>query len=346
MRTALITGGAGFFGSLLKKHLLDAGVTCVSIDLQKDDVSHPNLTAIQGDIRNRALLDDVCSCHTFDAVFHCAAILAHAVQDKKFLWSCNVDGTRILAEAAQHWKIPRIIFLSSNCLWGKDFGRLVREEDVPAPVEIYGRSKWEAEKILRGFEKDFHIVTLRCPTIIDQGRLGLLAILFEFIEEGCKVWVVGKGANRYQFIYGLDLIDACIKAAAYEGSATFNIGSDNVHSMREVFASVAARAGTGARVRSLPTGFAILCMRIAYRLGLSPLGPYQYKMIASNFIFDTTKIKAALHWQPTLTNEEMLWEGYRYYLAHHKEVRKNAATLSAHRQPAKMGIIRLLKWIS
>ena len=112
MRTALITGGAGFFGSLLKKHLLDAGVICVSIDLQKDDTLHPNLTAIQGDIRDPALLHSICRDHPFDVVFHCAAILAHAVQDKKFLWSCNVDGTRRVAQAMKEWKIPRIIHQS------------------------------------------------------------------------------------------------------------------------------------------------------------------------------------------------------------------------------------------
>jgi dTDP-D-glucose 4,6-dehydratase len=86
-------------------------------------------------------------------------------------------------------------------------------------------------------------------------------------------------------------------------------------------------------------------MRLAYRLGLSPLGPYQNRMITSRFVFDTSKIERELGWRPTLTNEEILWRAYRYYDEHHDEIhaRRN---VSAHRQAAKMGVIRLLRWMS
>jgi hypothetical protein len=86
-------------------------------------------------------------------------------------------------------------------------------------------------------------------------------------------------------------------------------------------------------------------MKVAYALGLSPLGPYQYKMIAEDFVFDTTKIKAKLHWQPTATNADMLWKAYEYYHSNRAELAKRT-DVSAHKQPAKMGIIRLLKWLS
>ncbi|MFH1444057.1 MAG: hypothetical protein ABIG34_01555 [Candidatus Peregrinibacteria bacterium] len=52
-----------------------------------------------------------------------------------------------------------------------------------------------------------------------------------------------------------------------------------------------------------------------------------------------------LSWQPTLRNEEMLWKAYEYF-AQHREELHNRQNASAHRQPAKMGIIRLLKWLS
>ncbi len=86
-------------------------------------------------------------------------------------------------------------------------------------------------------------------------------------------------------------------------------------------------------------------MKIAYFLKLSPLGPYQYKMIAEDFVFDTAKIKEKLNWNPTLTNEEMLFRSYQYYHDHLSEI-KSRTNVSAHKQVAKMGIIRILKWIS
>jgi UDP-glucose 4-epimerase len=345
MNEVLITGGAGFFGELLKNRLLADGARCVSIDLQPDPTSHPNLQAVQGDIRDSRTMEEIFSRHKFDAVFHCAAILAHSVKDKKFLWSCNVDGTRSVAEFAKRHKVPNLVFTSSNCLWGEAFGRPVTEDDPPRPIEVYGKSKWEGEKIVAQYTGDFNVVTIRCPTIMDCGRLGLLAILFEFIDEGRKVWVVGGGRNVYQFIYAQDLIDACLRAASYARSDVFNIGSDNVKSFKEVYEHVIRRAGTGARVATLPRDLTLAAMKLAYWLRLSPLGPYQYKMIAEDFIFDTSRIKERLHWHPTLTNEEMLYKAYEYYHQHLAEIRARK-DVSAHKQPAKMGIIRLLKWIS
>lgn len=341
----LITGGAGFFGSLLTRRLLNEGHSCVVIDLQDMDFAHERLVAVKGDIRDRKGLDRLFETHRFETVFHCAAILAHAVKNKSFLWESNVDGTRNVAGAAAEYGAKSIVFISSNCLWAENMGRPVREEDTPAPVEIYGQSKWEGEKILRAYSGRINTISIRCPTIIDEGRLGLLAILFEFIGEGRKVWVVGGGHNRYQFIYAQDLASACIAAAEYPGSETFNIGSDGVTSLRDVYGHVIQKAGTGARVASLPKGPALLGMRIAHWLGLSPLGPYQYRMIAEDFVFDTAKIKQTLQWRPTLSNAEMLWLAYKYFQDNRKSIAARRG-VSAHRQAAKMGVIRLLKWAS
>lgn len=344
-RKVLITGGSGFFGSALKRLMLDNDFACVSIDLVEDNYEHPNLTSVRGDIRDRTQLDQLFAAHCFDAVFHIAAILAHAVKDKRFLWESNVDGTRNIAELACAYRVPKIVFTSSNCLWGESFDRPVTEEDPPRPVEIYGHSKWEGEKILQSVSDHLDVVVLRCPTIVDAGRLGLLAILFEFIDEGRKVWVVGGGDNRYQFIYAPDLAEACIKALNYQGSRVFNIGSDDVKTFREVYEYVIQQAGSTARVASLPRGLTLSLMKLAYALKVSPLGPYQYKMIAENFVFDTSRIKNDLSWKPTATNEQMLYKAYRYYHDNLAEIRGREG-VSAHRQGAKMGIIRLLKWVS
>lgn len=186
---------------------------------------------------------------------------------------------------------------------------------------------------------------IRAPTIVDEGRLGLLAILFEFIDEGRKVWVVGGGENRYQFIYAQDLVNACIAAADLGQSDLFNIGSDNVTTFRETYQYVIDRAGASARIASLPKAPTLAAMRLAHALGVSPLGPYQYRMIAEDFEFDTSRIKARLGWRPTLSNSEMLWRAYGYYQRNRRAIaaRKD---VSAHRQAARMGVIRLLKWVS
>lgn len=354
MKNVLVTGGSGFFGGVLKRRLLREGHRVVNIDLVPDEDNHPALTSIVGDLRDKALLERVFLQHAFDAVFHSAAQLAHGTTlDKHLLWTSNVDATKLLADSARKAGVRPFVFLSSNCLWASNVGHPVNElRDVPAPVEIYGKSKLEGERILGGFAGDLDVVIIRCPTIMDSGRLGLLAILFEFIDDGKTVWVVGEGSNRYQFIYADDLASACILAASYGKSDLFHIGSDNVRTMREVYEAViedaAREPGSRAsysRVRSLPKGPTIAAMQLAHHLHLSPLGPYHYKMIAESFLFDTAHIKQSLGWRPTLTNEEMLLRAYRYYSRNRAEIhdRNNA---SAHRKPASMGVIRVLKWLS
>ena len=66
MTTVLITGGAGFFGDLLKKSLLDKRFNCVSIDLVPDDTSHQNLARYQGNVLDSRFLDRVFIFHYLD----------------------------------------------------------------------------------------------------------------------------------------------------------------------------------------------------------------------------------------------------------------------------------------
>jgi nucleoside-diphosphate-sugar epimerase len=224
-------------------------------------------------------------------------------------------------------------------------GRPVREDDPPAPAEVYGESKLAGERLLEQFRDGLDVVVIRCPTIIDSGRLGLLAILYEFIRENKTVWMVGSGSTRYQFIYAGDLAQACIQSLDYRGSATFNIGSDNVPTMRECYEAVIKEAGSQSRVRSLPKKPTLAMMRLAHLLRVSPLGPYHYRMIAEDFIFDTSRIKASLNWRPTVTNSEMLAKAYRYYAENRDEILART-NVSAHSRASDMGILRLLKWMS
>lgn len=345
MKKVLITGGSGFFGDVLKERLLAEGIQCVNVDLVDDPRTHPNLVSIKGDIRDIGLMGRLFSEYRFDAVFHCAALLAHSVKDEKELWSCNVEGTRNIARLACKYGVPKVVYISSNCLWAESFKAPVTEEETPRPVEIYGRSKLESEKILLDRSNCFDAVIFRSPTIVSAGRLGLLAILFEFVEEGRIVWMVGDGSNRYQFIYACDLADACVKALDYGGSGVFNIGSENVKTVKEVYGSLIKYAGTGARTASLPKRPGLLLLKAAHRLGVSPLGRYHYMMICSDFIFDTAKVRRELGWRPTKMNEEMLCEAYGYYRNNREEIMERR-DVSAHRTPAKQGIIRLLKAVS
>ncbi|OYX65231.1 MAG: NAD-dependent epimerase [Sphingomonadales bacterium 32-64-17] len=345
MASYLVTGGSGFLGTLLVGRLLADGHTVTSLDLLPTSLANPRLDAVVGDIRDRACLDAIFARGVPDAVFHCAALLAHGSIPDSELDSHNVLGTQVLAEACADAGVGKIVYTSSNCLWGHGFDAPVSEDIAPEPCEHYGMTKWEGEKILACLGNRIESVSIRCPTIIDEGRLGLLAILFEFIADGNRIPLVGDGSNRYQFIYAADLIEAMLRAAHCEGSHVFGIGSDDVPSMAGAFQHVIDGSASRSRLLRLPKWPMITAMKLAHRLRLSPLGPYHYRMIASSFVFDTSAIKRTLGWQPTLTNGEMLLKAYRYYHLNRQEIgaREN---VSAHSQAAKMGVIRVLKWLA
>ena len=344
MTQVLVTGGSGFFGGVLKRRLLAEGFDCVSVDLLPDSDQHPHLKSIVGDLRDTALLAKLFAEHTFTAVLHCAAMLAHGKIDDQFLWSSNVTATTNLADACRAAGVPKLVFISTNCLWASNLGHPVREDETPNPIELYGKSKLAAEQALAKYT-DLSVVILRCPTIIDSGRLGLLAILFEFMHDGNTVWVVGDGSNRYQFIYAEDLASACIRSLDYKGSGIFHVGSNGVKTLREVYEAVIRKAGSKSKVKSLPKGPTLAALKLAHKLKISPLGPYHYQMIAEDFVFDTTKAREQLHWEPTLTNEDMLVRALEYYSARKDEIHKRT-NASAHSKPSSMGVIRVIKWFS
>ncbi len=341
---AVVTGSAGFFGGLLKDRLLSEGWEVAGVD-RLPDVEQPGYMPKTIDIRDAIAVEKTVAEFKPDAIFHCAAVLAHDRQHRADLWSTNVDGTANVAQAAIDAGVKALVFISSNCLWSTSWKRPVTENDVPAPVEIYGRSKLVAEQHLQSLSAQLPVKIIRTPTIVAAGRLGLLSILFEFIHEGRRVWLVGDGGNRYQFIGAEDLAQACLLLAASSSTGVFHVGSESVPTVREMFGGVIQRAGTKARLTQLPRRPAIAALRLLSLMGLSPLGPYHYRMIASSFVFDTTRLRTATGWRPTIGNTEMLWRAYQFYVEHLDELSTGQGA-SPHRTVSGLGALRIVKWLS
>jgi UDP-glucose 4-epimerase len=339
----LVSGASGFFGEILCKFLTESGHAVHGIDIlpQRQTTS---FTFSQVDIRNQSALSEVFDLIKPEAVVHAAAVLAHERPGKDELWSSNVEGTKIICEAAKQAGCDSLVFLSSNCLWAEEFDQPVTETEPPNPIELYGQSKWEGEKIVQSFNSSLKTTIFRSPTIVSAGRLGLLGILFQFIEEGRRVYIVGRGTNRYQFIYAHDYCRAILSALEKQLSGTYNVGSYDVPTMADSYQYVINEANSGARLVHLPRNLTIFLLRLLHILRLSPLGPYQYRMIASSFQFDVSKLQRDTGWQPLLTNNDMLLEAFNYY-------KENKAlsldqTASAHNRVARGGLLDLIRRLS
>ncbi len=342
----IVTGGAGFFGSVLAEYLADHGHEVISIDrLVGENAKYKNILLDLTDGANlMETVNEISKSGPIDSIVHAAAMLAHDKENLDRLWASNVDGTKNILECARQLKIKKVVFISTNCVFSTGFEKPVDESTAVNPIETYGKSKLAAEKLFEEYD-DVSSVIIRSPTIMAAGRLGLLTILFDFVIEGRKLYLVGDGNNRYSFIYAQDLANACLLALQSDHTGIYHIGSDNVPTMREMYHDLMVFAGKKPRLWCVPEGPSVLAMKILNKLNLSPLGPYHYRMIAANFVFDNSKLKRDLNWAPTLTNTQILCEAYKYYQENYETI-NNASGVSAHKSKAKAGILNLLRMIS
>ncbi len=339
MTLSLVTGGSGYFGSLLVHRLVAAGHTVRVLDLNDVDDRPADVEVIQGDIRDAAVVARAVK--GIDIVFNNVAQVPLA-KDEELLRTVNVDGTTLLLSECMKAGVGKVVHTSSSAVFGVPRSNPVLPTTVPSPAESYGHAKLAAEwACLDAVRNGLDVTIVRPRTILGHGRLGIFGILFEWVADGADIFVLGDGSNRYQFVHADDLADVCVLAGAKAGPAVFNAGSDRFGTMRDGLESLCAHAGTGSKVRSLPAGPAGLGMKAAAGLHLAPFAPYHWLMYSKSLWFDIEHVKDALGWQPKFSNEEMLADSYDWFLANRASTADEGK--SHHRTIAKQGALKLLK---
>lgn len=342
----LVTGGAGYFGSLLVQWLLDRGHQVRILDVNLPESPRPGLEVVQGDVRDPGTVRRACEGVT---VVHHNVALVPLARDKQGFWSVNEGGTRTLLEAARAAGVRKVVHMSSSAVYGAPDQNPVDESTPPKPGEDYGMAKLAAEDTCRQFrDRGLDITIIRPRTIMGHGRLGIMQILFEWIRQGTSIPVLGGGQNVYQFVHADDLAAACLAAAERPGSAEYNIGAAEFGTMLQALEGLTRHAGTGSKVVSVPLRPAEAMTRLASRLGLSPLGPYHALMYGRPLWFDIGKAREELGYRPRFSNIEMLCDSYDWYVAHRAEILARR-TASPHSMAVKQGALalvpRLLAWL-
>lgn len=337
----LVTGGSGYFGSLLVRNLIIEGHSCSVLDVVDADDRPPDVEFFCGDIRDSDVVR--AACRDRDVVFHNVAQVPLA-KDKHLFHSVNVEGTETLLRACAGLGVGKVVYTSSSAVYGVPRSNPVTEDTEPNPGEAYGAAKLQAEKLCGDFRlRGSDITIIRPRTVLGHGRLGIFQVLFEWVRQGRNVPVLGGGENRYQFVHADDLARACILAAQRPGPAVFNCGTDRFGTMRQLLESLCRYAHTGSRVKSLPVLPATMAMRITGKLGLSPLAAYHALMYGREFYFDIALACRELGWQPRYSNEEMILQSYEWYLANRERVLASSGA-SRHRSAVNEGVLKALRW--
>jgi nucleoside-diphosphate-sugar epimerase len=335
--TILVTGGCGYFGALLVAELQRRDHKVRVLDISNDVPA--DVEFVHADIRDRqAVLD---ACEGVDIVFHNVAQVPLA-RDRELIASVNVGGMANLLEACEDRTVAKVVATSSSAIFGVPATNPVRPDTPPNPAEAYGHAKLAAEHLCRAaVTRGVDVTIIRPRTILGHGRLGIFALLFDWIADGVDVFVLGRGDNRYQFVHAEDLADACIRAGDRAGAAVYNIGAQQFGTMREALEGLCRHAGTGSRVRNLPAGPTAAVMRATAAARVSPFAPYHWLMYGRSMWFDTSTAEHDLGWSARFSNEQMLTESYDWFVTHRDELAHAAG--SHHRRPVRQGVLRLAK---
>jgi nucleoside-diphosphate-sugar epimerase len=339
----LVTGGAGFFGEVLVRKLLDRGGEVTVFDANIPSFCHPRLRVVRGDIRDRdALREAMCGARI---VFHNVAQVPLA-NDAALFWSVNRDGTARALEASRSANVAAFVYTSSSAVFGAPITNPVTETTAPTPAEDYGRAKLAGEELCRGYaDGEMAVSIIRPRTILGRGRLGIFQILFEWIYRGLNVPVIGDGANIYQFVHADDLADACITAGELQVSGVYNIGADGYDTMRRSLEALIAHAGSSSQVRGVSRGLAAVGMKTSRWLGLAPLAAYHALMYGESLYFDTSKAKRELKFSPRFTQDMTLSDAYDWYRANRNEVLSGAISGSKHQSKLRQGILSIVPYL-
>jgi len=209
---ALVTGGTGFVGSHLAEALLGRGVEVRCLVRDPDDLKWLkglDVELVKGDASDAGSLGGACS--GVEYVFHAAGI-TKAVRPSDY-YKVNAEGTKNMAEAAERDAsgLKKFVYVSSQAAAGPSVeGRPRKEDDAPAPVTDYGRSKLAGEQYALQYMDRLPIVIVRPPSVYGPRDRDVYS-LFKMASRGFRP--AFAGARLISVCYVGDLVDGLISAA-------------------------------------------------------------------------------------------------------------------------------------
>jgi len=235
----LITGGAGYIGTKLTKHLLSNNHKVLVVDnlwFGNQHARHKNLKIIKEDVRNFDKLN-IKNIHT---IIHLANIANDPTVELNptLSWEVNVLASKIIAEHAIKNKVKKIIFFSSGSVYGVKKEKKVTEDLKLNPISVYNKTKMIAERIFLSYKNQINIKCLRPATVSgfsERLRLDLTVNKLTFDAFYKKKIFVDGGAQIRPTVNLKDIIrvvDHLLFAKKKFRDNIYNMGFENLSIMQ------------------------------------------------------------------------------------------------------------------
>jgi nucleoside-diphosphate-sugar epimerase len=284
----LLTGSNGFLGSYIWEKFQNFSVK--SLNRER---SHYNIDLSK---------NIPCFKECFDLVIHCAG-MAHFVplneSEAKIFFDINVNGTLNLLAGLQNNCIPRhFVFISSVSVYGINSGVNI-EEDFPLLAnDPYGRSKIEAEEIVRNWCIEHNVVCtiLRLPLVVGPNPPGNLGAMIRAIRKGYYFNISGGKAMK-SMVLASDIAKYILDAAEVGG--IYNL-TDGIHPSFDELSKSISKNLDKSFVPNMPLFIAKVLANIGDKLSdVFPINSNKLSKITSTLTFDDSKARKAFNWDPT-----------------------------------------------
>lgn len=203
-KRVLVIGGSGFIGSRFIPVLQSRGHEVRNFDRVESPVVE-GITTI-GDVTDTEALAKAAAGH--DVIVNLAAAHRDDVRPISLYDKVNVGGAQAVAAAATRNGIDRVLFTSTVAVYGLDKND-VTEDSIPEPFNDYGRTKLEAEKVLRAWAEEKptrSLVIVRPSVVFGEGNRGNVYHLARQVSSG-RFLMVGRGANRKSMTYVGNIVE-------------------------------------------------------------------------------------------------------------------------------------------
>jgi UDP-glucuronate 4-epimerase len=277
-RTLLVTGAAGFIGSHTAVSLLRRGDTVIGLDNLNDyydparkranleeianeaGAGKGRFSFVQGDIRDRPLVDELFARHAFDAIAHLAAMagVRVSIDDPWLYYDVNLTGTLNLLDAASRHGKPNFVLASTSSAYGKtEVIPFIETDTADRPLAPYPASKRAAELLGHSYHhiQGIDFTALRFFTVYGpRGRPDMMAFkVLESIRVGREVPLFNGGQMHRDWTYVDDIVSgvvaACDKRLGYE---IINLGRGEPVLLADFVQALEELAGKKARLVPAP----------------------------------------------------------------------------------------------
>lgn len=318
MRHVLL-GGNGYLGRELARMLIAEGENVHVADLAPALVRDlPALPYTQANISEPAQLHAI-PLGKDDVVHHLASKLLVPNRPRfgrdAYFAVTNVTGTKNVLRWMADNRASRMVFWSTDMVYGPALMTPRTEEHPRLPFGAYGRSKVIAENMVMAARGDgMQITVLRPRLIVGPGRLGILERLFWLIAHNLPVPLIGDGRNRFQFISVSDCARASIMSVRRRIPNTeINLGSADPPRVYDLLSQLIDRANSRSALIRTPGSFLKAVLRLLHALTISPMDPEQFMIADHDIVLDINRAREVLGWTPKDSDGDMLFAAYDTY---------------------------------